>query len=139
MNNFFDDRMVRKYQDNPSMIQYMQRIFYTEKVFDDSSADEPILRWRFRNFFSDNAAYSQNVRDTGSQSNSDACIDTDIRKMNLGADVMEDPLDVIFGHEAPVEEIHHSGTSSSPARGLTGSHKRSHRRRRMHLHENFVG
>lgn len=33
--------------------------FYSEKVFDDSSTDQPKIRWRYRNFFSDNVALSR--------------------------------------------------------------------------------
>ena len=51
--------------------------------------------------------------------------------MNLGAEVMEDPLESIFGFMAPVEEIHHLDTSGTSARVLNRSHKRSHRRHRM--------
>ncbi|KAG6757459.1 hypothetical protein POTOM_037771 [Populus tomentosa] len=56
-------------------------------------------------------------------------------QMNLGAKVMEDPLESIFGFMAPVEEIHHFGTSGKPARVLNRSHKRSHRRHRMRHQE----
>lgn len=55
--------------------------------------------------------------------------------MNLGAEVMEDPLESIFGFMAPVEEIHHLGTSGTSARVLNRSHKRSHRRHRMRHQE----
>ncbi|KAJ6890632.1 hypothetical protein NC651_024207 [Populus alba x Populus x berolinensis] len=57
------------------------------------------------------------------------------KEMNLGAKVMEDPLESIFGFMAPVEEIHHLGTSGKPARVLNRSHKRSHRRHRMRHQE----
>ncbi|KAJ6981723.1 hypothetical protein NC653_024965 [Populus alba x Populus x berolinensis] len=57
------------------------------------------------------------------------------KEMNLGAKVMEDPLESIFGFMAPVEEIHHLGTSGKPARVLNRSHKRSHRRHWMRHQE----
>lgn len=55
--------------------------------------------------------------------------------MKPGADVMEDPLESIFGFMASVEEIHHPGASGKPARVLNRSHKRSHRRHRMRHQE----
>ena len=55
--------------------------------------------------------------------------------MKPGADVMEDPLESIFGFMASVEEIHHPGASGKPATVLNRSQKRSHHRRRMRHRE----
>ncbi|CAK7327070.1 unnamed protein product [Dovyalis caffra] len=57
-----------------------------------------------------------------------ATVPIEILSMNLGAKVMEDPLESIFGFMEPVEEIHHPGASGKPARVLNRSHKRSHQR-----------
>ena len=43
--------------------------------------------------------------------------------MKPGADVMEDPLESIFGFMAPVEEIHHPGASGKHARVPNRSQK----------------
>ncbi|KAJ9182125.1 hypothetical protein P3X46_006151 [Hevea brasiliensis] len=139
---------VNKHQDDPWTMKRMYRHFYSENVFDDSNSDKPILRWRYRNFFGDNVAYGQRMNDCDSQSDSHIVShdDSDSKKahveskqvpMNPGADVMEDPLDSIFGSMAPVEEIHHLSASSTPARALTRCHRRSHRRHRM-LHHKSV-
>ncbi|KAJ8747456.1 hypothetical protein K2173_008753 [Erythroxylum novogranatense] len=130
----------RQYRDNPSIMQYMHRHFYSEKVFDDSNSDKPILRWRYRNFFGDNVDHGQTRNESNSASSSDSPRDSDVKRagqipMNPVADAMEDPLDSIFGYMAPLEEIHHYSTSSSSSRASTGNRRRSQRRRRTHHHE----
>lgn len=37
MNNVSNDRIVNKYRDDPWTMQHVNRHFYTEKVFDDST------------------------------------------------------------------------------------------------------
>lgn len=134
--------MVNKYRDDPWTMQHLNRRFYSEKVFDDSNLHRPILSLQYRNSFGDNVAYGQRTHDSdshdASHSNSDIKRDDVESKkvpMNLGAKVMEDPLESIFGFMAPVEEIHRLGTSGKPARVLNRSHKRSHRRHRMRHQE----
>ncbi|KAE8077057.1 hypothetical protein FH972_015662 [Carpinus fangiana] len=61
--------LVTKYQDDPQKMQLISKHFYSEKVFDDS--DQPKLRWRYRNFFSDNAAHGQRTHEGDSPSNSE--------------------------------------------------------------------
>ncbi|KAJ6324055.1 hypothetical protein OIU76_011372 [Salix suchowensis] len=131
--------MVNKYQDDPWTMQHLNRRFYSEKVFDDSNLHRPIIRLQYRNSSGDNFANGQRTHDSDSHdaSHSDPDIkraDVESKKvpMNLGAEVMEDPLESIFGFMAPVEEIHHLGTSGTSARVLNRSHKRSHRRRMRH-------
>ncbi|XP_052191376.1 uncharacterized protein LOC127800670 isoform X2 [Diospyros lotus] len=46
--------LVKRHGDNPKIAQFLSKRFYSEKVFDDYSIDQPRLRWRYRNFFSDN-------------------------------------------------------------------------------------
>jgi hypothetical protein len=60
---------VTKYQDDPQKMQLISKHFYSEKVFDDS--DQPKLRWRYRNFFSDNVAHGQRTHEGDSPSNSE--------------------------------------------------------------------
>lgn len=134
--------MVNKYQDDPWTMQHLNRRFYSEKVFDDSNLHRPIIRLQYRNSSGDNVANGQRTNDSDSHdaSHSDSDIkraDVESKKvpMNLGAEVMEDPLESIFGFMAPVEEIHHLGTSGTSARVLNRSHKRSHRRHRMRHQE----
>ncbi|KDP40189.1 hypothetical protein JCGZ_02187 [Jatropha curcas] len=139
--------VVNKHQDDPWLMKQMARRFYPEKVFDDSSSDKPNLRWRYRNFSGDNVAYGQATNDSETQSDLLSHNDSDSKKahveskqvpMNPSADLMEDPLDGIFGCIAPVEEIHHPSTSSTPAKPLSRNHRRSRRRRRI-LHRESLG
>lgn len=60
---------MTKYQDDPPKMQHISKHFYSEKVFDDS--DQPKLRWRYRNFFSDNVAHGQRTHEGDSPSNSE--------------------------------------------------------------------
>ncbi|XP_038708518.1 uncharacterized protein LOC120003567 isoform X2 [Tripterygium wilfordii] len=149
--------IMERHWNDPSMMQLITRIFYTEKVFDDSTSDQPRLRWRYRNFFSDDVAFHQSShddsdshdssrnnaqRDFDSTSNNNSRIvsHNDGRKndlehkqlnMNTGPDVMEDPLDCVFGSMTAMEEIRNPSSLTTPTRH---DHKRSHRRRRMHRH-----
>lgn len=54
-------RMLKKYHDDPWVLQRLSKRFYSEQVYDDSSADRPKLRWRFRNFSGDPITDSQNT------------------------------------------------------------------------------
>ncbi|XP_050219821.1 uncharacterized protein LOC126670195 isoform X2 [Mercurialis annua] len=140
--------IVNKHQDDPWTMRRLNRHFYQERVFDDSSSDKPIIRWRYRNFFGENVGHAQSENDGDSMGDPHVSgNDSDSRKapaeskqvrMNHDADVMEDPLDSIFGRMAAVEEIKHRSSSSTPAKANTRSHnRRAHRRRRLHHHESL--
>lgn len=65
MSRFFPKcRILRKYGDDSTPMQLITKHFYSEKVFDDSSSDQPKIRWRYRNFFSDNVAFSQRTHNS---------------------------------------------------------------------------
>lgn len=68
--NILNDRMVNKYRDNPWGMQLMTKHFYSEKVYDDSALDQPKLRWRYKNYFSDNVPQSQRTHESDSQGES---------------------------------------------------------------------
>ncbi|WCJ23797.1 hypothetical protein M5689_005802 [Euphorbia peplus] len=139
--------ILNKHRNNPWMMQRLYKRFYSEKVYDDTNSDKPLLRWRFRNHFGDIVDHSQGTHGDDSQGyahvNSHSAFDGNkarikINKVSMNttsADVMEDPLDSIFGGSAPEEEILHPVVSSTPtARARNHSQRRSHRRRRrMHL------
>ncbi|XP_024463316.2 uncharacterized protein LOC7473412 isoform X1 [Populus trichocarpa] len=134
--------MANKYQDDPWSMHRLNKHFYSENVFVDSNSDRPIIRRRNRNFFVDDVAYGQRTHDSDSHNVSH--VDSDVKRadveskkvpMKPGADVMEDPLECIFGFMASVEEIHHPVASGKPARVLNRSQKRSHHRRRMRHRE----
>ncbi|XP_065863287.1 uncharacterized protein [Euphorbia lathyris] len=137
--------ILNKYQNDPWIMQRLYKRFYSEKVYDDTTADKPLLRWRYRNHYGDNGAPSQGTHDDDSQgythvsshSASDgnkAHIKGNKVSVNPGADVMEDPLDSIFGSSAPEKKIFQPIGSTPTSRAHNRSHRRSHRRRRrMHL------
>jgi hypothetical protein len=52
--------MVTKYQNDPSLMKLISKHFYSERIYDDSTSNTPKLRWRYRNFFSDNASHNGN-------------------------------------------------------------------------------
>lgn len=56
--------IVRKYHHDPGKKRLLAKHFYSEQVFDDSTSDQPRLRWRYRNSFSDVAAYGQLTHET---------------------------------------------------------------------------
>ena len=62
--------MVKKYWNDPWRMQLIAKHFYSEKVFDDSTSDLPKVRWRYRNFFSDDAGHGQSTNDGDSHSDS---------------------------------------------------------------------
>lgn len=58
--------MVRKYREDQPIMRLISKHFYLENVFDDSSVDQPKLRWRYRNFFGDGAPHSERKHDSNS-------------------------------------------------------------------------
>ncbi|WCJ23796.1 hypothetical protein M5689_005801 [Euphorbia peplus] len=148
-----------KHGNDPWLMQRLYKRFYQEKVYDDTASDKPLLRWRFRNHYGDvvdhsqgkhadesqvynsqgkHADDSQGYTHVSSQSASDgnkAQIKSNNVSMNTtGANLMEDPLDSIFGGSAPQEEVLQPVSSTPTARARNHSQRRSHRRRRrMHL------
>ncbi|KAK7308045.1 hypothetical protein VNO77_41636 [Canavalia gladiata] len=149
--------LVTKYQSDPSVMQLISKHFYSERIFDDSTSNNPKLRWRYRNFFSDNAVHSHRNHDHesydksqgdslndsndksqgGSENVTDSertTIETNHMFIKAGQDVMSevDPLDCLFGYASPVEEIQPNKPS-----GNNRGHRRFHRRRRMRNHEDL--
>ncbi|KAL6185768.1 hypothetical protein ACLB2K_041895 [Fragaria x ananassa] len=62
--------MVTKYQNDRQRMLLVSKQFYCEEVFDDSTSEHPKIRWRYRNYFSDNIALAQRTHDRDSYSNS---------------------------------------------------------------------
>lgn len=59
-------RMVTKYQSDPLLMKLISKHFYSEKIFDDSTSNTPKLRWRYRNFYSDNVVHGHRTHNHGS-------------------------------------------------------------------------
>ncbi|CAL5392850.1 unnamed protein product [Camellia sinensis] len=135
--------ILKRYQNDPRTMQLVSKHFYSEKVFDDSSTDQPKIRWRYRNFFGDNVANSQRTHGSDSCSDKTDSEKTDMENTdepkcfsrNSSADAITNPLDCVFGIPASTEEIHHTNTSGTSPKRHGRGHKRSHRRHRMHRHE----
>ncbi|KAH0638119.1 hypothetical protein KY289_038034, partial [Solanum tuberosum] len=144
--------MLKKYQHNPPVLQFVSKYFYSENVYDDDSTDKPKPRWRFRSTYGEIFS-SHEVEGDDSSSKKSHSENTDLRKTNLerkqinmngvGAAVAlestEDPFDCILGHQGNTEEIHHLDASSPLPKRRSHSTRRSHSRRRMHRHENMEG
>ncbi|KAF8016768.1 hypothetical protein BT93_H2101 [Corymbia citriodora subsp. variegata] len=56
--------IVRRYHHDPGKMRLLARHFYSEQVFDDSSSDQPRLRWRYRNSYSDVVTYGRSTHET---------------------------------------------------------------------------
>lgn len=62
--------MVTKYQNDPLLMKLISKHFYSERIYDDSTSNTPKLRWRYRNFFSDNAINGKRTQDHSSYNTS---------------------------------------------------------------------
>ncbi|PIN19834.1 hypothetical protein CDL12_07483 [Handroanthus impetiginosus] len=132
--------MLKKYPNDPWVLQRLSKHFYSEEVYNDSSVDRPILRWRFRNFFGDPTIHSQSTshsEDADSQNNDVKNTTTEPKQVyvNAARDAMEDPFDLIFGLPASVESVPQPDTPATSPRRQRRKEKRSHRRHRKHLQE----
>lgn len=73
-------RILRKYGDDSTTMQLITKHFYSEKVFDDSTTNLPKIRWRHRNFFSDNVAFNQRTYNSDAHGYGE---NTDSQKMDM--------------------------------------------------------
>ncbi|XP_052191378.1 uncharacterized protein LOC127800670 isoform X3 [Diospyros lotus] len=123
--------LVKRHGDNPKIAQFLSKRFYSEKVFDDYSIDQPRLRWRYRNFFSDNLSPQR----THGENTDEPKLAS---KNNPPMEALTDPLNCVFGLPGNSEEIHPTDNTSTTSLGRKGrSHRRSRRRHRTrhHVHE----
>ncbi|KAL6970434.1 hypothetical protein U1Q18_030134 [Sarracenia purpurea var. burkii] len=135
--------ILKRYGDDQTAMQLISKHFYSEKVFDDSCTDQPKVRWRYRNFFGDNVAYSQNTRDGDSYGDKTDSAETDAENTeelkrvigNTGWDSFSNPLDYICGIPGSSEEIHHNTSSGTSSKKPGRSYRRSRRRHRMRHHD----
>lgn len=131
--------MLKKYQNDPLIMQYVSKYFYSEVVYNDAS-DLPRLRWRYRNFFTDSYPETSKTPGTYDQ-NKDVGLEkiNQNRKpaqMNTVVDATENPFDCIFGVPESPDEIPHSDTFNKPgSRAARGNNKRSHHRQHRKHHQ----
>ncbi|KAI5649173.1 hypothetical protein M9H77_35178 [Catharanthus roseus] len=132
--------MLKKYQDDPLIMQRVSKYFYSEEVYDDAS-DKPRLRWRYRNFFTESS--SETSHDEKMNNNIKASETSDQKRvhlnrfiqnkkkeqMNTVVDAMDNPFDCIFGSSESSDESHSDASGKSFTRTARGN-KRSHRRHR---------
>lgn len=79
---FSHDRMLRKYQRNPPVLQHVSKYFYSENVYDDDSTDQPKPRWRFRSTYGE--LFSSHRMDSDDSSSKKTHLEnTDPRNTNL--------------------------------------------------------
>lgn len=76
--------MATKHGDDPWIMQLMSRRFYSEKVYDDSTSDQPKIRWRYRNFYSDDIINGQRTHENDSHSDFQGDSRRDSQINNLG-------------------------------------------------------
>eukprot|EP00256_Glycine_max_P030414 XP_006573880.1 uncharacterized protein LOC100806576 isoform X2 [Glycine max] len=76
---------VTKYQNDPLLMRLISKHLYLERIFDDSTSNNPTLRWRYRNFFSDNAVNGHRTHDRESNDKSQGRSEnvTDSKRTNL--------------------------------------------------------
>lgn len=74
--------MLKKYQHNPPVLQFVSKYFYSENVYDDDSTDNPKPRWRFRSTYGEIFS-SHEVEGDDSSSKKSHSEKTDLRKTNL--------------------------------------------------------
>lgn len=55
-----------KYKHDTRRMKNVTKLFYSEEVFDDSTSNQPKIRWRSRNFFSDNVDNGQKTQESDS-------------------------------------------------------------------------
>lgn len=77
---FSHGRMLKKYQDDPLIMQRVSKYFYSEEVYDDAS-DKPRLRWRYRNFFTESS--SETSHDEKMNNNIKASETSDQKRVHL--------------------------------------------------------
>ncbi|PIA31733.1 hypothetical protein AQUCO_04900197v1 [Aquilegia coerulea] len=120
---------------NVSM-QHIRKHFYLENVFDDFTSERPKIRWRQRNYFSDNVAFSQRSHDNDTNDDSthlEMKQPPEPKQFSVQPtiELSSDPLGCVLGYSVPLEEIHHPATTTENAtKRRARSHKRSHRRHR---------
>ncbi|OVA15500.1 hypothetical protein BVC80_9035g14 [Macleaya cordata] len=131
--------LLTKHRDNPWTMKIIKKHFYPEKVFDDSSLDKPISRWRFRNYYGDSAAESQRSNDSETYDTNtdlepkqftDPSPMQSLLQMSSSAEVTADPFDCVFGYPEAREEIRHPDTTEVSPKRRIRSHKRTHRQHR---------
>ncbi|KAG8373076.1 hypothetical protein BUALT_Bualt12G0133100 [Buddleja alternifolia] len=135
--------LLKRYYTDPLVLQRLSKHFYSEEVYEDSSVDKPVFRWRFRNFSGDpgtnsqsTSSYSEEVTDSKKNEVKKTTNEPKQVYVNAAGGSIEDPFDFVFGFPGVAEDIPHPDTpSGTSSRRHIRREKRSRRRHRRHNHE----
>ncbi|KAF5206140.1 hypothetical protein FRX31_004273 [Thalictrum thalictroides] len=128
--------IITKHRHDPRTMQCIQKHYYSEKVFDDSTSDQPSFRWRQRSIFNDDVALSRRSHDNDTNDSSTHLKtkqppEPEQFSVQPTIELSSDPLGCVLGYSVPPEEIRHPDTTTDNAtKRRARSHKRSHRRHR---------
>ncbi|KAL5702261.1 hypothetical protein ACHQM5_027498 [Ranunculus cassubicifolius] len=135
--------LLTRHRHDPIRMKLINKHFYSERVFDDSGSDRPVLRWRQRNFYSDGIAPSQKPNETDSHedntNNGDHTASSETKQpperqqfpiRASGVEPSADPFENVFGNSSnPPEEILLPETGANTGmKKLTRKEKRNMRR-----------
>lgn len=139
--------VLMKFRNDPSVMQRVTKHFYSENVYDDSSLDQPKLRWRVRTSFSDPVALEKmgtHNQDNEVTSKERTMAAEKIKKVQkqvnirTAIDSLVDPFDDVFGLPQTMNGNHQPDATSVPQAQGTRSQRRSRRRHRK-LHQKVSG
>ncbi|KAI3993079.1 hypothetical protein MKX01_009822 [Papaver californicum] len=130
--------LLIKHGDNPRITQMIEKYFYKENVYDDSSVDRTIARWRHRSFFGENSAPGQikhdDVYGADTDSEQKKVVDptpSPITAFRSSVEVSADPFDCLFGYSETLEEKSQPYISPEvPPKRRSRRHKKTARRHR---------
>ncbi|XP_057783461.1 uncharacterized protein LOC131001167 [Salvia miltiorrhiza] len=132
-------RMLNRHQNDPRVHQRISKYFYAEVVYNDSSVDKALYRWRYRNSSGDLITpQTQGSPETNSNENDVKMTAKETKQVyaSAGGNTVENPFDLIFGLPESIEEV--PDQPDAPrilSRRQTRREKRLHHRRRHVRHE----
>ncbi|GFZ08847.1 hypothetical protein Acr_20g0006550 [Actinidia rufa] len=113
-------QMLRRYGDDLTIIQRVSKHFFSEVILDDSSPDQPKLRWRYRNYYGDNVGYSQSHESDayGDKTDSENTrMQNTEEPKNPVVDPLINPLDYILGIPGSSNRFIMNNTAAAPPKG----------------------
>ncbi|XP_019107999.1 uncharacterized protein LOC104906676 isoform X2 [Beta vulgaris subsp. vulgaris] len=146
-------RILDKFGNDPEKMQLFSKHFYCEEVFNDSTPGQPKSYYRQRNLYVDDQrtadGSSSQVSDKKGVLHNQRNDDSNIKMRNPTAEIKQvpiisgihvfgygDPIDVLFGHSSPNEELHHPDESGNSAKVQSHRQRRARRRHKVrHRHQ----
>ncbi|MQM05378.1 hypothetical protein Taro_038181 [Colocasia esculenta] len=122
--------VMTKSLQNPS--SPISKIFYAEHVYDDTTRDKPLIRWRARNLYEDNVTVADSLKDSSSSKNLPSGSEPKEHTWKTSGDtiaglseLIADPLDCVLGYSEA------GGGETPQSAGVVSRRElRAHRRRR---------